>query len=426
MTETERRSAEGDIATSEEARREPSSVESQTEDVHTVGDEERIFVMRPALALIRLPGDQQPIFTMPEARELADSVCAALSTALEQDTRVSEVLEVPRGFDVDNARTHTFFEFDEDEDDLAEAVNTYQALRLNNELWFRIRVPAKNQPRYRSLDDVPADEYLVVWDGISLAVQWSQLGPRATGSGGHIVFEILEDVGRAAGYSVEILACSVGCLHRFVHADFVSFESDQLPDHFHIGGETPVGCTVVSPFKLDPDDVANLRRNYDALHGTLNQFAEAKATADSIAFMEARARGDSTEALAIAYERAARNRFPHVIKAAKDLWRLRSAGRRSRQLIAGLWLALASVDEDLGHWRTRLARLEELMDSRNLRELDDVLDPGRRMVERVDLTMVRAALQEMASRIEGRALVWATTAGAAAALAGAAVAALLT
>lgn len=387
---------------------------------------DRVYVMRAALAQIRLPEGQEPIFTLPAARSLATVVDASFRDALAKDARVTEVIDADADFEIDNARTYTRNRFNPDEEHLLDAVESYQVLRLNDLIWFRVRVPAKNQPRYRCMNDVPADEYLVVWDGISLGVQWLQQEPRVTGSGGHVVFDILEEVGRRAGYPVEIVACSPGCHHRFVHGDFISFDSADLPKQYKVSGPTQVGCTIVSPHRFLEDDQANLLRNFAEIHAALDDFAEAQAVADSIAFMESRARSDSTEVLQLSYLRAARTKLPNALGALRDLWRLRSSSRRIRQLIAGLWLALASVDADLAHWRARLASLEALIDARGLGELRDVLDPGRKVVEGIDLTMVRAALQEMATRLEGRALLWATTAGACAALAGAALAALLT
>lgn len=409
-----------------DARAKPEAVTAASRSRPSDDDEGPIYVCRVALPVVRLPEDARPIFVMPEARSLADKVDAALRAQLQDDSRVAHVYPVESHPEVDNAMTYRFYEFSPDESDLAEAVSTFQAIRLNSVIHFRVRVPAKNQPKYRSLDDVPADEYLVAWDGISAAVQWEQADARATGSGGHVVFDILTDVGRLSGYPVEVMACSPGCLHKFVHVDFVTFPRVDDVDHFHRGGETPVGFTATTPFARESDARSNLERTYRPLHAVLNAFAETKTLADSVEFFESRARKDSEELLAIAYERASRRRFPNLVGLMADLWHLRGSRRRSRRLVAGIWLALASADSNLGQWRHYSTRFYELTGERRMDEIEDAFDTGRDSFESLDLSLVRDSLKEISTRIEGQALMWATFAGAAAALAGGALAALLT
>ncbi|MGY0540595.1 hypothetical protein ACW14X_24005 [Nocardioides sp. YJ-D4] len=388
----------------------------------------RIYVTRVAIALIRLPPGQEAIFTSPEATALARTVDGKLRSALSSDTRVSEVLENLNSREIDNARTLTFYDPKYHEADFVKAIDDFEALRLNALISFRVRVPAKNQPKYRSMDDVPSDEYLVVWDGVSLAIQWEQKTARATGSGGHVIFDILEDVGRAAGYPVQIMACSPGCKHKFMHADIVTFDhAHRHREHFHVGGRrSPVGSTVVAPYRFDPDDRKNLLRTYNALHSALNAFASTQSLADYLLFLEWRARRDAAAVLEISYDRAARPRFPRVIAMTKTAWKHRGDHKEARQLIAGLWLALATVEAARGDWVANNRALVDRLETGDLSELQEFFDPGTALVEHIDLSLVRASLEEAASRAEGRALVYATLAGACAAIAGSAVTSLLT
>ena len=400
---------------------EVSAGERTTDGAPTGG----IYVCRLALVQLRLSDGQERVFTSPEARALSEPIEARLREELRKDARVLEVIPTQSNIDIDNARTHTFYDIREDVDDIIEALGSFEALRFNTYLAFRVRMPAKNQPRYRSLDDVPTDDYLVIWDGVSLAVQWEQDSPRATGSGGHVVLELVQEIGKRAGYEVEILACSPACYHRFIHADIVTFDSTELPDHFHAGGGSPVGSTIVSPYQRNRDDLENLRQTYAALHTPLTLYAEAQTLANAISFLERRSRADSEEILAIVYSQVSRRRLP-TPGAFADLWAMRGSRSRTRRLTAGLWLALAMVDSYRGVWFVRFSRFREVMEASNMKELTEFMDPGQREIERLNLDLVRASLQEVASRAEGRALVMATAMGAGAAMAGAATAALLT
>ncbi len=367
------------------------------------------------------------MFVGAEARTLSAEVEKKLREALSADTRVSEVYPAQDAFDVDNARTRTLYEFDPEAENLLDSLGSFQGLTLNSTILFRVRIPEKNQPKYRSMDDVPADEYLVAWNGLALAVQWDQSSPRATGSGGHVVLEILESVGESAGYPVVVLVCSPGCLHRFVHADFVTFELlEDPPDHFHVAGETPVGSTVVTPYSREADDQRNLLRTFSRVASPLLNFAEAKASSDVIHYLADSAKRDSAAMLSNSYEWAARRRLPDVRGWISDLWAMRGSRRETRQLIAGIWLALAVIDSHLGPFQRIHAHFLEVLQSRGLAEVQDFLDAGEESISSMNLTGVRASLQETSSRLEGRLLVAATFAGAVAAMGGAAIAALLT
>lgn len=385
-----------------------------------------VYVCRVALVLLKLPEDAEPLFTSPAARALSADVSGKLVAALEAEPRVMEVLARDEEAEIDNARTHSFAEMHPHEDSLIDALKTRQVLRLNELLRFRVRVPIKNQPKYRSMDDVPSDEYLVYWDGVSAIVQWGQEAPRATASGGHVALDILVDVAHAAGYEATVMACSPGCHHRFVHTDLVAFASDDVPDALQRTGRTPVGSTLVVPFRRREDDIENLDRVYAGIHSAINAFAETQDLADELRFLEDRTRRDSAEILQITYGQVARRRLPDLRGWIVDLWYLKGSRRRKRQLIAGLWLALAVMDARVRQWQYLNARFRGLLAERKLGELGVDLDTREEQIRSLDLGLVRASLEETATRMEGRMMLIAGFAGAVAALAGAALAALLT
>lgn len=375
-----------------------------------------VFVARAAVALSHLPKETTALFTVPEARALATEVSDKYRAALAKDWRVKEVLdEVPRKRDFDNARTQGFLEVSPEAENLTEAITSFEAMLFNSPILFRVSVLAKNQPRYRSMDDVPTDEYLVVWDGVQLLVQWEQDAPFATGSGGHIVFDILAEVGDSIGYPVSVLACSPACHHKFVHGDFVTFADHHASDDFHTHGETPVGHTIHTPYAKDADDVTNIRRTFSYIAGILNTFALTQSYLDAMSYLEWRSRRDAQLLLAIAYDQASMRTPPHFIGMAKDAWNLRGSRREKRKLIGGLWLALSSLDTFRVRWRLHDSHFSELVGDPAVRNLAPLFDTGRDKIERQDLTLIRASLQEVATRMEGGRLFVATLAAAAAA-----------
>lgn len=390
-------------------------------------EDESVFIARMAIALSHLPPGTDSLFTVPEARKIASEVSEKYRKALADDWRVAEVLdEIPLTREFDNARTETFFDVFPEADNLTDVIVPFEAMLFNEPILFRISVLAKNQPLYRSMNDVPADDYLVIWDGAQLVIQWEQDNQRASGSGGHVVFDVLADVGKTIGYPVTILACSRGCHHKFVHGDFVTFVEDEVAEEFHAHGDTPVGSTIHTPYSKDVGDIENIHRTFSQTGVLLDTFARAKSYSDAILYLDWRARRDSQDLLSVAYQQASRRRSPHLIGAAKDLWALRGARRAKRTLMAGLWLALASIDTYRVTWRQHDARFIELLGDPRITQLGALFDSGHDYVDSQDMTIVSSSLQEVATRAEGGRLFLATLAAAAAAFLAAFLTALLT
>ncbi|MCU1598401.1 MAG: hypothetical protein JWQ47_2140 [Glaciihabitans sp.] len=389
--------------------------------------DESVYIARMAVALLCMPDKTEPLFTVPAARLLASEVELKFREALKGDLRVLDVL-LPgdKDEDTDNATVMRYLQMDESESNIQDAVRRVPVMRLNSPIRFRVRVPAKNQPKYRSRDDVPSDDYLVWWNGIVVVVQWEMKEPRATGSGGHIVLQILEEVGSKVGHPVEIVPCSTGCHHRFIHGDFVTFAGTKAPDHFYISGETPVGKTVITPFVKPANDLTALNQASGLTETLIEYFARAKTFLDAIWFLEHRARDGSDKILEIAYARARKRRFPHLLGWTADTFALIGSRRETKALVAELWLALISIDNFKVNWRTSETSFRHQLDDTPLAALDELFDTGRAYVESLDLDLIRSSLQEVSTRMDGRMIAIATIAGGIAGIAGAALAALFT
>ncbi|MBB6564755.1 hypothetical protein HPO96_19605 [Kribbella sandramycini] len=381
-----------------------------------------VYVCRMAVLTLRLPEAVEHSYGSPEMSKLASEADARLRKALDADARVIEV-EPPGDNGIANAATYYFTSTDQEQSDLAEATGGYQVLRLDGILYFRVRVPIKNQPLYRNISDVPTDEYLVAWDGISLAVQWRQDKLSPTGSGGHVVFDVLKDVAAEAGYTAENIACTASCLHEFVHAELVTV-ADSPPDQLRTIGRTTIGPVCILPFSMQGTDLENLQRIERMVSYSLNYYARGRNREDAIHFLEQRARDDAAEVLYLSYERAARRRWPNPA-VLLDLWRLRGSRFRTRKLLAGLWLALALVDSHRRNWAEADEFLAETIADNGLELLADSLEIDRG-VKDLDLSIVRSTIERTATHLESRLVVLATFAGAVAALAGAGLTVLLT
>ncbi len=388
------------------------------------GGSRPVYVARAAVCLVRMPVDTKPMFTTPEARELSTGVSASVLKALEHDPRIASA-RAARASEIHNASTTTFLAIKDDEDSIVDSIEEYQALRLNEPIIFTVRVPAKNQYKYRGVDDIPSDEYLAVWDGQALIVQWSQETPRRTQSGGHVVIDVLGDAVKTAGYELVVIACAPTCHHRFLHADFVAFETDEPSDHFHADSEPHSSASVIVPWSKPADDLENLRRLHGALAPAMHEHGLAMSTAFAVAYLEHRARVDADVVLKITHDRATRRRFPHITGAVVDGWRMRGTRAFSRELVADLWYALVSLDTRKNDWVAVSSRLRELAEADGFHEVEALTDVRNKAMERIELETLKAAVQEVSARQEGRVLAWATFSGAVAAIGGTVIGSLL-
>lgn len=400
---------------------------SASSDEFHAEDNGPMLVCRAAVVVLRAAGEHVARLPIPEIREHSADVEIQLRQALDADPRVAEVLPAAGKQDVDNAKAVQFFEGDEGQRDFTKSFSRYLALRLNAPIEFVVRVPRKNQPKYRSMDDVPSDEYRVIWDGIVALVLWRQESRAATGSGGHVVLDILEDAGELSGWGIDVLACAPGCLHRFMHADFVLFETpckDRADTHSH--GEVYVGKSVILPIAADLENLtSSLRRVFSLLDSTFALFAEVRSRADGVEFLEWRIHAYCAELLTIQYMRASRRSMARPWQWVADTWRLRGSRRTVREDVSAAWLALATIQAEIDVWQ----RLSSILDRRKveagLEEIDEVLDVGQSAIRGLDLTLARELVTEVSNRRDGKMLLIATGAGAVAAALGAAASSLL-
>lgn len=400
-----------------------SSAES-SEDADA-NDDSSVFITRVASCVLRLGEDAPWMFTTPEARALADELQSRVTARLRADSRVTEVVEVPV-HPVDNAATHTYWKIDPAKQELEDAAVPYQGLRLNQPSLFRVRIPIKNQPLYRNIQDVPSEEYLVLWDGVNVIVQWEQSKPRSTGSGGHAVLDLLTQAVKEAGYEVEVLACAPTCHHRFLHADFVSFSHGEHDHDFKITGEARIGVTVENPLGKRQSDEENIWTFYMYVQTPLAIYGQGRSTSNYIFFLEERIRQDAAISLQLAHERSRKSSVRHPVLWARDSWRLRGTSRHIRELMSGLWLALVTLDAQRGSWRHTHDRLVESLTASRMPGLSEPFDIGERQVQSQDVGLIRESIANLDARIEGRMLLWATAAGAVCAISGGLIAALIT
>lgn len=353
-------------------------------------------------------------------QELTDG----LVNALRSDSRVSDVsapeLSMPftyaSKFFPDGQGASTFA--------LLTGSDFFTGFRLSTPVLFSLRIPAKNQPKHHGHDDVPSDVYWAAWDGLTVWISWKQETTHTPMSGGHVVQQVLSDALAVLGDRLYTQACSPGCQNVFLHTTLLLEQSNDAE-----------GAVVVSrgngPFQLKAS-VLMLNPPWEALTwlhlnltGAASDFAEMKNTGRRLRDLEEAARSELTHLSAHYYEHSRVSTLPFRQSLALR-WQSRGWRREARQLLAGLWLAMAQISTLRSQWAERQREFSGSVgdDGHGLIFLADQ-EADSFAIGSLDVGPMERTVEQIAARLDNRALVTATLAGVVGGAAAGAAAALL-
>ncbi|GAB3666075.1 hypothetical protein GCM10027596_33030 [Nocardioides korecus] len=276
-----------------------------------------------------------------------------------------------------------------------------------------------------NVDDVPTDTYFVAWDGITALVMWDREEETVlpTRSGGHVVIDILTDVLASAGGALYAQPCSPGCTNEFAHRV--------------LRIERAVGPRMVGKVKTHGFPAADIHVHSEnepigvagdmmiSLRQTAFFFARYKNLARRIQDLESAARSDVDRLLEVQYEQIRRAKLKFGARA-REIGKAREERSETKVLVARLWIALARLESFKREWDGMRRRfLESAEESGSLPMFQDDFGDDDHAVDSLDLSFIRAAIEQSASRYDTRVVALATGAGGAAGLVGSMVGALL-
>lgn len=344
-----------------------------------------------------------------------------LMESLKSDSRVVNVI----GADPRPAWSAVWTAFPEDRrgdaDDLLSGKDHFHPLELSDSITFEAYVPIKNQPKFGEIDDISTDRYWASWDGITLVVIWKREGDSRipARSAGHVIEDVLRTAAERTGGRLVVQACSTGCTNMFAHRDlritqwnldegekkrlvFDGVQSRLVDLRIHTDG---------TPLQLSAE-----------IHSQIEQpsahFAKFKNLSRRIVDIEHLARDLVDELLLLDYqslEQSRRNPFVRFGRFSANIWRAlrgRGEGRRGREIIASLWIAMSRVESLQRDWLQVQRRFTEssLLRGRSVlydidRKDDDTAVPA------INTQFVRAAVEHKATRRDSRLVTLATIGG---------------
>lgn len=369
-------------------------------------------------------------------KESNETVYRKLEEAIRADSRVTE-LPVPE-FRAVWTRTWTSFPAGDRSapEALLSGSDHFHPLEITDPIAFEVHVPTKNQPVILEADDVPTDTYWAVWDGITLVVLWKReaTSRRPPRSAGHVVEDIIRQAASSIGARMVVQACSAGCTNMFAHRSlridqFGSLAGGKASIRYDGSHSRIVGIHL--HFDGAPLDVA--KAIYSRIENPCTAFARFKNTSRRIIDIETLLRNLVDELLVIDFERLQRtnaNLFKRAGQGLKSAWRITRGGqsesRRAQEITGSIWIAMSRIEALRRDW---LQLRRRFTDNAALEDRDVLFDIDRKddelAVPAIDIGFARAAVEHRSARRDSRVIGWATLgggiAGAAAAIATAAL-----
>jgi hypothetical protein len=278
-----------------------------------------------------------------------------------------------------------------------------RSLQISTPVEFSVRVPVKNQPVVSGANDVPSDVYECAWDGETLAVGWEQDSQGMPLSGGHVAIDVLSDVLAKMGDSLYVQACSPGCHNQFVHQTIavVTADSDSQATIRLRDGQIEA---AVKGGELD----AAVWFVHNACGGAINAFAEAKGIYQRISDLELLARQNLDHLLGHYVEHAELAARP-LRNTVRSRWRQRRWRREAQVLMANIFIALSAIETLKTQWADSRRTLR---DAEAVALVEPDLRGDDHAIDKLDLSQVASATEHLATRIDNRAEVLATSVGA--------------
>jgi hypothetical protein len=393
-------------------------VEVRASKNSSAADPEPVYVVRLATAYLVVPHTANADVTYGERLKkslLRDArVVSAFVPALEQSWSPQFTVYSPLDRDGDTTR-------------VLEATRHVHVQRFSDPIGFKLRVPTKNQPKVFEYDEIPSEEYYVLWDGVTLLVGWRQSADKAVGnSGGHIIEEILAEAASRIDADVLVQACNPLCQYVFIHTA-IRVEVRGGADSWTVAGRPgdPYLLDAVLPRKGDGvDELVDVAvRVWGRTAVTLRAFAAMKSQGRQILELEALVRNDLDLLNRLHHERASA-RQKGWRERLRALWRFRHWRRTSRYYLARLWLGLGNLERLKRGWTDKSLQFRRRSDEANLGPLFHIDSHGEvSMVEQLELDLIETAVEHASDRLNTSVVSAATLGGA---VAGAIVAAILT
>jgi hypothetical protein len=374
----------------------------------------------------------QYLVVQPDEEVVPSELGRQIVQALERDPRVTRVTgpAVTDAYSYGHVILPARDSDEDDDEDLFTDPGHYHALQLSDAIMIWAHVPIKNQPtREGEQLPPPSEDYIALWDGLTLLVAWEHdPGSHAPLSAGEVLFDIIERAAKDADCVIYGQRCSAVCDFPFVHVD-LDVRADPTEDAVRwLPQADPGSMELEVTVPTSPTEglaLGALTLWFECAQACAS-FARMKNSGRRVLDLEFATRSTLHRLNTLQLEgvrRAALPFFPRF----RDRFRVRGWRREAREHVAELWIGLELLERVRRRWAQERFEFDKVappssgLASVFVRDHED--DVAR--IETLDLSLVRASVEETAKRLDTRAIALATAGGAlAGGLAGAALGAL--
>jgi hypothetical protein len=299
--------------------------------------------------------------------------------------------------------------FETSADDLLRSTDSFLGLRIYDNIVFEVKVPVKNQPKHYGADDVPSDEYIAAWDGITLYVAWRNKSGYIPRSGGHIVTGILSDALVKMGDILYNQACEPNCTNQFMHTTLICLPGEEGKE-IRMGSRVDLSAQILDP---NPNDLHGLlKRLAVLLDDGAKYFATFKNLGNRLAWVESLVRTDTDLLLNHYYEMQNRKVLSMKTRV-KKMRETRSIKTDIRLRLARVWLGLSNIET----LRRAIAENQVLFENDKIENKTEALfevdyRDDLNKIQTLDTERLEAMALQVSERLDSGAVVSATTYGA--------------
>ncbi|MGD9712759.1 MAG: hypothetical protein AB7V46_11900 [Thermomicrobiales bacterium] len=325
-------------------------------------------------------------------------ILEAVTESLEQDPRVQSV-QISEELDEWWCLPRRVFPSPADEDGIATDSDAVHTLQLGSYLLISVQRHAYSEGE--------SSRYLIAWDGFLAVVAWRV--PRddllATFEGDEAK-EILGEALDRLNLQLYLQGCNPDCEHKFAHTT-VRFapQAKGVDGLSYSDSENPFEVEARAP---EMEDEALVDWLFTDLLVPIRSFAILKNLGRRILESELDSRARLSELMQFSFRRVQVRTAPPMERIRLH-WHERGSLREARLLIARVWLMLANIEAHRRNWAGQRFQFERASTERGLRMLfeRDYADEVDR-VDSLDLVPIRSAVEEVAERLDSRALLQVT------------------
>lgn len=360
------------------------------------------------------------LFVLPAIDGSNDSIGAVPAPAffyskvmanLDADTRVRDLNPKP-GEENGVSMTHISMGTRNENDGRVPAPNRHvHVAKFDSPVVMKVNVPRRLQGQDRGASAIPSEEYIVAWDGVELLVTWT---PASTGNatgyyGGFAAIDVLRDALEKAGVKAVPQPCGPHCEYPFAHTNLLLSQAENVDD-LSLTAHKP--GSVVATIPTQSDDITMTRFLARRLGFTIRTFARMRGFGATVIATENRARKEVADLLMLQYEMANVSAQPFFKSISLRIEKSDVPKKMSR-LIAGLWLRLATLEQNRRKWGEVRHIYETSTAASGFDLLFGVEYPQEvNSVEGIEVDNLRSAVEQMTVRADSRGVIVATITGA--------------